>query len=210
MRCLPTPAHATFYWTALPVIKVNQFAYAGTSNAETESDIRFTKLDRWTFLLMQVFEGKAFLDLAERIHIVHPQSSPDDVLTQQALFRSFLLAYGKCFLPSGQGRSSLDANKVFKDDPRSHFIHERIIELRNRFAAHNDTSGLDHSLIRVEELEDQFRITQNYSVGNPLDEYDNYREALRVVESYVLTQTSKTITHLEKTLHKRISVRREA
>ena len=156
---------------------------------------------------MQIFEGKSFLDLAEKTHIVHTQSSLDEVLTQQALFRAFLLAYGKCFSKSGQGRSSLDASKVFKDEPRSLFVHERVMELRHKFAAHNDISGLDRSVIRVEELEDEFQIIQSYAVANPLHEYDNYREALKIVESYVLAQTGKTIAHLEKKLHKRIRVR---
>lgn len=67
--------------------------------------------------MMQIFESKQFLELAENTHKVHERSSLDEVLTQQGLFRAFLLSYGKCFSTSGKGRSSLDPNKVFAIDP---------------------------------------------------------------------------------------------
>ena len=106
-------------------------------------DPRFNLVNRWTYLMSQVYECGRFLDLAETTHAVHLKSSLDELLVQQALFRSFLLSYGKCFASTGTGRSSLDPKVVFAHEPALTPVHTRIIQLRNRFAAHNDTSGLD-------------------------------------------------------------------
>ena len=46
---------------------MKQLAHAGASNTDTTSDVRFAQSsERWTFLLMQIFEGKSFLDASQR------------------------------------------------------------------------------------------------------------------------------------------------
>jgi len=188
---------------------MKQLARAALHDSQAQGiDERFRTLDRWTFLMMQVFESKKFLDLAETTHGIRPQSSLDEVLTQQALYRSFLLAYGKCFTTSGKGRSSLDPHRVFGDDAHIRSVHQRIMELRHRFAAHNDSSGLDHAVIEVEELDHEFVITQRYALANPLHEYASYREAVRVLEEYAVDQINRAIASLEKKLQKRVRVKR--
>lgn len=156
--------------------------------------------------MMQAFECRTFLDLAENEYQVHPQSSLPELLTQQALFRAFLLAYGKCFTSSGRGRSSLDAKKVFANDTIALAVHERLMDLRHKFAAHNDISGLDEAFIDVEEHPDKFVIAYRYAVANPMNEYGNYRKALGVVEEYVLIQTNRALDSLEVRLQKKIAV----
>lgn len=172
-----------------------------------EIDKRFGRLNRWTFLMMQVFEAKRFLDLAETTHSVHLGSTFDEVLTQQALFRAFLLAYGKCFAASGKGRSSLDPGKVFGTDKGALETHARIMDLRHKFAAHNDTSGLDQAVIDVHESESEFVISHSYAIANPLHEYAQYRNAIEVLEGYVVTQTNRALSSLEKELGKPVRVR---
>jgi len=158
--------------------------------------------------MMQVFESKKFLDLAETTHAIDQNASLDEVLTQQSLYRSFLLAYGKCFTTSGKGRSSLDARRVFGSNTHMRSVHQRIMELRHRFAAHNDSSGLDHAVIEVEELEREFVITQRYAVANPLHEYADYKKAVQVLEEYAVDQVNKAIASLENKLQKKVRVKR--
>ena len=187
---------------------MKQLAHAETPNADAQAvDARFGILNRWTFLMGQAYEAKAFLDLAETTHQVDEGSTLEQVLTQQALFRAFLLSYGKCFAQSGKGRSSLDPRKVFAGNDRAMPIHERIMTLRHTFAAHNDASGLDHAVIDVEETDQEFVVSQRYALANPLHEYPGYRSALRVLEEYIVEQTNRTIASLEKQFSKRLRVR---
>lgn len=175
-------------------------------SGSTTMDSRFQPLARWSYLMMQIFEARSFLDLAEGTYQLHPKSTLSEILTQQALFRSFLLSYGKCFASSGKGRSSLDANKVFAGKPESFEVHRRIMDLRNKFAAHNDVSGLDEAVIEVEERSDEFLIGHRYSFGIPMNECASYKTALAVVEEKLLVQINKALDSLEARLQKKVSV----
>lgn len=168
------------------------------------TDARFDNLNRWTFLMMQAFEARSFLTLAESTHIVHPKSSMDEVLTQQALFRGFLLSYTKCFASTGKGRIKLDSAKVYEQKVHLLPVHERIVDLRHKFAAHGDTSGLDEAVMSIQELDDHFQISHLYSVANPGDEYTDYTKVIDELDNYIVSGINKAVDSLERQLGKKI------
>ncbi len=187
---------------------MKQLAKAELSHRKAiDIDKRFGIMDRWTFLMMQVFEAKAFLDLAEDTQMVHPRFSMEEVLTQQALFRAFLLSYGKCFASSGKGRSSLDQKKVFAGKEELLPVHDRLMDLRHKFAAHNDVSGLDEALIDVEEHEKEFVFSHRFAIANPLNEYGDYRKAVAALEEYIVDGTNGALNSLERQLGKKMVLR---
>ena len=189
---------------------MKQLAKAELSHRKAvDIDKRFGIMDRWTFLMMQIFEAKAFLDLAENPHMVHPRSSMEEILTQQALFRAFLLSYGKCFVSSGKGRSSLDPTKVFTGKDELSPVHDRMMDLRHKFAAHNDVSGLDEALIDVEEHVNEFVFSHRFAIANPLNEYGDYRKALKALEEYVIDGANSALNSLERQLGKRMVLRND-
>lgn len=157
--------------------------------------------------MMQAFEAKSFLDLAENTHKIYPRPSMEEILTQLALFKSFLLAYGKCFASAGKGRSKLEANEVFKEHNKLVPVHERIMALRNSFAAHNDVSGLDEAVIDIVETDAEFILSHRFAFAIPLNEYQHFRECLTVLEEYLVDRTNKALNSLEKKLGKPIKVR---
>jgi hypothetical protein len=175
---------------------------------EIQTDARFDKINRWTFLMMQVFEARSFLSLAESTHQVHQKSSMDEVLTQQALFRGFILSYAKCFASTGKGRMKLDQSKVYEKKAVLLPTHERIMELRHKFAAHSDASGLDEAIITIQELDDHFQISHLYSIANPLNEYSDYTKVLDELDNYIVLGIDKALDSLEKQLGKKIVVQR--
>lgn len=156
--------------------------------------------------MSQVFEARTLLDLAETTHQLHPRSTIEELFIQQALFRTFLLAYGKCFSESGKGRSSLDHRKVFDGQDEARKTHERIMFLRHKSAAHSDESGLDEAAIQVEERNDEFVIFHRYAIAIPLNEYSAYRVCTKGLEEYVVDQVNRTISSLERDLGKTIRV----
>lgn len=128
--------------------------------------------------MVQTFEARRFLTLADSTHCVHPKSSMDEILTQQALFRGFLLSYTKCFASTGKGRIKLDPAKVYGQKEHLLPVHERIVHLRHKFAAHGDTSGLDEAVMSIEERDVHFQISHLYTVANPGNEYTDYRKVI--------------------------------
>jgi hypothetical protein len=173
-------------------------------------DERFSQLNRWTHLMSQAFEAKALLHLAETTHVIREESSLEELLAHQALFRSVLLAYGRCFVQSGRGRSSVDSRKVFEGQEEARQTHERIMQLRHKSAAHNDKSGLNDAAINVEEFEEEFVVSQRYAFALPLHEYSRYRACIEVLEKYIVHQMGRNIASLEQTLNKKLRVARAA
>lgn len=177
--------------------------------AETATlvDARFDNLNRWTFLMMQVFEARSFLSMAGSKHQMHAMASMEDLLTQQALLRGFLLSYAKCFSSTGKGRIKLDPAKVFKNDQKLIPTHDRIMTLRHEFAAHGAASGLDEATISVQELDDHFEIRHLYALAIPLDEYSDYTDAINALDNYIAIGVNKIIDSLERQLGKTIVLR---
>lgn len=187
---------------------MKQLANAEVTNKKAvDIDKRFGIMDKWTFLMMQAFEAKSFLELAESTHRISPQSSMKELLTQLALFKAFLLSYGKCFSAAGKGRSKLEEKHVFADRGDLLPIHRRIMELRHKFAAHNDTSGLNEAVMDIEETEEEFILSHRYAFAIPLHEYEKYKKCTAVLEEYLIDRTYKTIDSLQKQLGKTIKMK---
>ncbi|MFJ2384302.1 hypothetical protein [Pseudomonas protegens] len=170
----------------------------------TPVDTRFDNLNRWTFLMMQAFEARSFLSMAGSKHQMHTMASMEDLLTQQALLKGFLLSYAKCFSSTGKGRIKLDPAKVFKNDQKLIPTHGRIMTLRHEFAAHGAASGLDEATISVQELDDHFKIRHLYALAIPLDEYNDYTDAINALDNHIVIGVNKAIDSLEQQLGKKI------
>lgn len=184
---------------------MKQLARADIAHRKGEDiDPRFGELNRWTFLMMQIFESKTFLELAEGKFAVRQDFTFEELLVTQALFRAAIISYAKCFTQSGKNRSSLDKNQVFSGHSSELLVHERIIDLRHQYAAHNDASGLDEAVVDVQELPDKFIIGTQYAFAIPLNEYEGYQKAITVVEEYLVTKISKVTALLEVKLGKPI------
>lgn len=185
---------------------MKQISQVSLPGLQIKHDDRFSHLNRWTYLMMQAYEAKCFLELAENKHSVHPKSTLDELLTQQALFRSFILSYAKCFTSTGKGRLKLEQNQIYGHNEKLLKFHIRAMEIRHKFAAHSDVSGLDDAALDVSEFEDHFRIKNYYSMANPLNEYSDFKELLAKLEVYIVDKLNATINSLEKKLGKKIEI----
>jgi hypothetical protein len=83
------------------------------------------------------------------------------------------------------------------------------MDLRHKFAAHNDVSGLDEALIDVEEHENEFVFSQRFAIANPLNEYGDYRKAVAALEGCVIEETNSALDSLERQLGKRMVLRND-
>ena len=178
------------------VSHMKQLAKAHVDNQPGDS--RFDLLKRWTYAMIHCYEAKEFIRLAEETHKVHPKSSLDEVFTQQALFRGFLVSYAKCFGGNGSGKVSLDPGRVFASGSIEMTTHERIIELRNKFAAHNDDSGLDEVVIDIKESEEEIFYFHNYGLANPLHEYPGYKNNISTMEIFIVDKLNQVADKIQK------------
>jgi hypothetical protein len=167
-------------------------------------DRRFDRLNGWTYLLMMVNEAQRALDLSDKYNRMEGIDVMEQVLLAQALFRQAIVSYGKCYATAAPGRQTLDRNSVFKGEPALKAKHDRMIQVRNSFAAHNGDSDMDTATLAAKEAGDTILVLQAYTVATPLNEYGCYREVLAHCGLYLVAAVNKYMNRLEKEIGKKI------
>ena len=168
-------------------------------------DKRFEFVNRWTYILMQLTEAKNFLELANKSSEYEDESTMNQIYLHQALFRSFVISYAKCFSTSGQGRLSLNKKDIYKNQPDNLTVHERVIDIRNKFVAHSDDSGVDVAVLGVKEMENKILIKHTYTLAQINDEYDSFSKLITTAEDTVISKVNKALDAIQKTEGKPVS-----
>lgn len=177
------------------------------SIGEQPTDERFETLKKWIYLMSQVFWARSYFDMLKASEPVTESSTLQGLLRHQGLLSCFVLSYWKCFGQSGRGRPSLDAKQVFQDDAHLHEIHERIGTIRHKHFAHNDESGLDAVAVSVIELNAHFEVSYKMAFALPLNEYSYYEKVLDTLEKYVVDQSERHKSAIEKSVGKPIQIK---
>jgi hypothetical protein len=170
------------------------------------ADSRFDRLNGWTYLAKLLHEARHCLDLSEKYNSLESLDKMEQVLLAQSLFRNAIISYCKCFASAAPGRITLDRNTVFKGHDVLKGKHERMVVIRNTFAAHNGENDLDTATLAVKETGNAFLIRHTYTLTTPLNEYGDYREVLEHCGNYVVIAINRYLDRLEKDLGKRIRI----
>jgi hypothetical protein len=160
------------------------------------NDVRFKSVNQWTYLLMQLTEAKKSLELLKN----QENEDLDSVYLKQALFRSYVISYAKNFSSGGKGRVTLNKKEIFKGQNEKLIIHEEVINIRNKFVAHNDSSDRHLAVLAVKEEEDVifYKHTYSFTSGLTETEFDAYKELIEFVENSVITKINKALDRIQE------------
>lgn len=79
------------------------------------------------------------IDLKDALRYLERASKELDYDIRDGLFRMAVISYAKCFSPSKRGgRSPLDVGKIYAGNENEIDCHERFIEMRNKYFAHDE------------------------------------------------------------------------
>ena len=160
----------------------------GVMGEITLNDRRFTRLNSWTLLGMLLLESQEALKLSKKYNELETIDTMEQVRLAQALFR----------------RVSLDKNQVFKGGDALKEIHERMIETRNKFAAHNADNDFDAAIVATQESDEAIIMKFTYTLATPLNEYDDYQKVIEHCSDYVVWSANKYLNHLQNEVCKEI------
>jgi len=169
-----------------------------TDDGYVFDDKRFEFVNRWTYIFIQLKEAESFLELAINNNKDKTELSLENMYLEQALFRSFVITYAKCFSSSGQGRLTLDKKDIFKNKPDILTTHVKIIEVRNKFVAHSDESGIDIAVLGVKETKSKILIKHTYTISQSSDEYDLFLKVIKVALEAVIAKSNKALDSIQK------------
>lgn len=160
------------------------------------SDPRFERLSSWTRLLVFLHEAEAAIKLAERCNVDRSLSAQEQVLLSHSLLRNSIVTYAKCYASSGSFMVSLDANTVFAGKPELRTIHDKVLEARNRFVAHNDSNEFETVNIGVREVPDRFVVALTYTLQTPISDFGGYASIYNYVGEYVMRKMIKILNKI--------------
>ena len=167
-------------------------------------DEQFNDLGNWTYLGIFLHDAARSIALSERFNEKDKFAEMDDVILAHGMFRNFILSYAKCFSQSGSGRISLDARQVFKGQEELLAIHNRVMEIRNTFGAHNGLNDIDVSIIATEEQTDKVILAQTYTLLTPLGEFGDFKKVISHAEEWVVITFNRKVDKLQERLGKTI------
>jgi hypothetical protein len=164
----------------------------------------FAHLLGWNHILFHLHMAKFSLKnlqimYADRKEIYEDPNSEiihTDMCMMFALLVAYLMNYGKCFASTESRAVKLDDSKVFKEKEILKVLHDRIMHLRNTYAAHTTTSDLLTSTIAVREYSNEYYVIRRSGIFIPVNELDGYMRTLIQVEDY----TSRRISWLTNKL----------
>lgn len=162
----------------------------------------FKKHSGWNYLIHQI-------DLALYCirKLRNKESSVGDVLDGfecTALLTTFLVNYGKCFNSGGKGRPRGDENLAFQGCPEAQAAHKRIMDLRNRFAGHNDEAGIVQVMIAVQERSDGLHLENILSIQLRDDDYERFELAAQLTKQHIISRLAARMRKLEGKIGKPI------
>lgn len=170
----------------------------------SESNDGLSFLEGWTYIGMFLVEAKTSLKLFTDFNRKDKFTEMDEIVFYQSLFKNFVLSYAKCFSSSGKGRLSLDANDVYSSQQDLKKIHEEIMEIRNKYVAHNDDSDFNISIALTSETDRELTLAQTYTIMTPVNRIKKYLEVVEFCESQVVVKFNKMVDKIEIKIGKKI------
>lgn len=156
----------------------------------------FERLSAWTHMLMHLVNARTNFEWV-RDHPVE-LGEMENSLRQQAFFVAGIMAYCRCYASSGSGIPMLDVKKVYEGSDDGKQVHERLIALRNSIAAHTDASDIVRLTLPVKDEPERLIIRHLWTMAVPVNEIDDFLEAVAHTEHFVTISLNKYLNRLEK------------
>lgn len=163
----------------------------------------FELLSNWTYLAMFILEARTSLKISESL-TKDKFENIDEVVHSHGMFRNGIMAYAKCFTSSGAKRISLDPNEIFSTAPELKDIHERIMNIRHSYVAHNSDNDIDIALIATIENDTELALAQTYTISKPTSELKDFYRTIEHCEKMIVEKFNKKIDKIESKINKKI------
>ena len=164
-------------------------------------------LSGWTYIAMFLVEAKTSLLLSENKNKEGMFTEMEQVVLANGMFKNFILSYSKCFSSSGNGKISLDAKEIFSKRPDLLVTHEKLLQARNTYVAHNDENNFEVSILMTSENKNEIILAQTYTIMMPLSDFKSFSETVEFCEEQVVLKFNKKIDKIQVKLGKSISFR---
>lgn len=161
-------------------------------------------LSGWTYLGMLLMEAKVSLEHSRKLNEKEKFTTVEEFTLAHGMFKNAIMSYAKCFASSGNGRISLDSVAIFAKRSDLKLSHDKMLEARNKYIAHNDENDFDISLIVTDENKHDVTLAQTYTAITPLSNFDQFLETIEYCQEQVIITFNKKIDKIQLRIGKEI------
>lgn len=154
----------------------------------------FKSLENWNYLGYALLHAMNALGFAEKFLNDPAYEVLNQITIGQALFKDSIMSYCKCFSSSESLRVKIDINAVTKDLPDKESYrqtHVEILEIRNKFVAHNLENNFELSTIGAKQEGNKIILSSTITILTPTNDFDKFREQYMLVSNYVILKANK-------------------
>lgn len=162
------------------------------------------RLSAWTNVLTHLLHAR--INFERIIDAPDKLGELQNALDQQAFFIAGVMAYCRCFASTGSAIPRLDPKKVFAGRSDGMAAHNRLMALRNTFAAHADRNDLVRLTIAVKTDGDRVVVRHLITSAIPLPEVPEFLEAVVDAEHFVTLSLNKQLDKISAKLGKPVDV----
>lgn len=121
-------------------------------------------------------------------------------------FKNAVNSYAKCFVSAGKGRQKLEASSVFKSEPPYLDQHEKFINLRHTYLAHNDENEFETVTVREKDAPGELTLHLHYAISFPFDRLYEMRKLILRVKLHIVDRQNDHLTAIEREVGKPVRV----
>jgi hypothetical protein len=148
----------------------------------------FSQLEGWNHILAQLSMANHYaVRLREqklKLDAKADHAELGDRFDLNGFFVAFVTTYGKCFVASEGRAVQLDPNHVFKQNSSFRPTHEKIMEYRHNYTAHNQGTILVRATMLVKEEEEYLTVSPLITAILPVNEFEWFEAACSFVTAY--------------------------
>lgn len=168
------------------------------------SDDETKHLSSWGTLSLQILEAKESLMYSKKFGNKKVYEKFEEFVLANAMFKNSILSYAKCFSRSGKGKISIDANEIFKNNPTHRKLHDNLMEMRNKYIAHNDNNDFECSVVLQKKEEKEITLSQTVTYITPVADFEKYFQLFDYCSNFIIVQVNKKADKIEKRLGTKI------
>jgi hypothetical protein len=168
------------------------------------SDDETKYLSAWGTLSMQILEAKESLTLSKKFGDKKTFEKFEEFVLANAMFKNSILSYAKCFSSSGTGKISIDANEIFKNNPTFRTLHNKLMEMRNKYIAHNDNNDFEFAMVLQKKEANEITLSHTVTYETPVADFEKYFKLFDYCTNFIIEQVNKKADKIEKRLGTKI------
>lgn len=164
----------------------------------------YERLSAWTHLLMHLFTARANFE-----RVANEPTELGDMrksVEQQAFLVAGIVAYCRCYASTGSAIPKLDVKQVYAGSSDGIEVHDRLMILRNTFAAHADRNDLVRVTLAVRDEDDRIIVRHIMTSAMPIPEIPDFLEAVAHTEHFVIVALNKQLDKAGARIGKNITL----